>query len=176
MDYMQEVGRRQRKALTALLMGGAEEEIRERPSAAESVKRTDFLERVVSTKRTDAQTGAEAGEGAAQAEMLEAEAAEANAASQMPAEEMRLLRRAETGESGSEAGKTERQNRLEWQSEEYRLSRSADAAWRGEGTAQRIQPDRVFRISGAADSWDAAAMSRIFQRDARRYDGSFRTD
>lgn len=175
MDYMQEVGRRQQKALTALLLGGGEAQT-EMPSAAESAERAAIHEHTASAKRTDAQTGAEAAERPAQAEMPETEAAEVNAASQMRAEEMRLLRPAEPDENSGGAAGTERQSRLEHQAEMYRLSRSADAVWRGEPTERSAPPNRVFRISEAADSWDAAAMSRIFQRDARRYDGSFRTD
>lgn len=172
MDYMQEVGHRQQKALTALLLGRGEEQTRETQPVADSAVHASDGETATVVKVRDRETAVEAVKRAAETETSTAEGTDT--ASQMQAEEIHLLRRAEADEDGATNGG--RQGRLESQSEEYRLSRSADTVWRDVTANRTAQSGRIFRASAAADSWDAAAMSRIFQRDARRYDGSFRTD
>ena len=129
MDFMQETENRQKKALTALLLGGRETETDEKAAEREQLR-----PEAVRTQRPAA---------------VEAAAAE----------------------------ETLQSRRLAAQAEEYALLRRADALWRGEiGAAQGAEPVTFQPPRQTADFWDANAVSRLFQRDARRYDGSFRTD
>lgn len=185
MDYMQEVGSRQKKALTALLLGRGEESTEKLQRAEEARKsRLDTERAAYDSNRNDdalsvreqAADGTETVDAEVRTSGFRREDADKQAASQTQAEEFDLLRPAETDGMDHSGSGGRQQNQLERQAEEYILYRGADAVWREENADRAQQRGSGFRTSVTADSWDAAAMSRIFQRDARRYDGSFRTD
>ena len=63
------------------------------------------------------------------------------------------------------------------QAEEFTLHRRTDALWRNEPAAAGEREVPIFQtLTKTVELRDANAISRLFQRDARRYDGSFRTD
>lgn len=182
MDYVQEISRRQRNILAALLLGNVEEP----DEQVENMSQPDTSIRVA-TKRQRTQEFSLQGQKTpfmAQAEEWEllrsAESYERGrqadprqkerSAAQVEQESYRVI------EPGGEEtdGKPEKQ--LEMRAAEQTLYREADTVWRTSMTNHAEEHTTVFAGPGIAGSLEAAALSRIFQRDARRYDGSFRTD
>ena len=154
MDYLWELRRRQQAALNRLLTGG--------PSEEETTAEEEVL-RCAAERAEKAPAGREKG------------------ISRPTAEQGKLIGQAESGEALSSAkrktwDKAEADGRpldgLTAQTEEFQQARQSDAFWRSETFSAGTLPG-VLMAEGSGAAMEVEDISRVVQRDARRYDGGF---
>ena len=152
MDYLQEVERRQRAALTRLLTGGRSGE----ETAAEEEQRRTAVRPSTETGRTETVRPAGGQTAAERREVMIPEATEQRTALQ---------------ETREEPVRPDSKEALSEQEAAFFQARQADAMWRNANIPAASLPGILLADREAAV--EIERISRAVQRDARRYDGGF---